>query len=65
MQKDINKFMIAEKRQQSTSNSTNKKRNGGKGGNNNFNLSSLTAGTPEKANIKGILNALNMSSQSV
>lgn len=45
--------MVSEKRQQST----NKKRNGGT----NFNLSSIATGTPEKTNLKGILNALNQS----
>jgi hypothetical protein len=56
MQKDLNKFIVTEKRQLST----NKKRKNNII-NNNFNLSSLTSGTPEKNHIKGILNTLNMS----
>jgi len=60
MQKDINKFMIVEKRQ-----SANKKR---PHNNNSHNaISYISQGTPDKNNnnnIKGILNALNCSMNS-
>lgn len=52
-QKDINKFMVAEKRQSNT----NKKRNG----NNSNNY--ITTGTPDKKNpqsVTSIINALNI-----